>query len=160
MFEQKRLMVYLDGSEESYIAAQYAIYLANIDKAELIGVYVIKSKAVDELLKRKIFLPSEKNEYLSDLEHDANKYLLEFERMAKEKHVMVQTQKISGGVQQAMNALIQQQKITHLIVGDLPKARSRQDDLFSETEHLIRLVPCSVLIVKDSQRVENLYDNL
>ena len=59
----KKIMVYVDGSEQSVTAAQYAICLASAAGAELIACYVINTRAVDDLLRARIFLKAEQVEY-------------------------------------------------------------------------------------------------
>ena len=48
----KKIMVYVDGTEESVTAAQYAICLASSSGAELIAHYVVNTRAVEDLLGR------------------------------------------------------------------------------------------------------------
>ena len=52
----RRIMVHVDGTEQSVTAAQYAICLAVFSNAELIAHYVINTKAVEDLLRARIFL--------------------------------------------------------------------------------------------------------
>ena len=71
----QRIMVYIDGSEQSITAAQYAICLASSCGAELIACYIVNTAAVEDLLRAKIFLRDEQMEYEHDMEADAERYL-------------------------------------------------------------------------------------
>ena len=56
--------------------------------------------------------------------------------------------------------MVQDNEIDMLVVGELSKIKSRRDELYNETERVVRSVPCSVLIVKDEDRVSDIYNNL
>jgi hypothetical protein len=45
-------------------------------------------------------------------------------------------------------------------MGELSSVRSRRDELYDEADRALRSVPCSVLVVKDEERVSALYDAL
>jgi nucleotide-binding universal stress UspA family protein len=47
-----------------------------------------------------------------------------------------------------------------LVIGELSRIRSRRDEFFDETERAMRAVSCSVLIVKDEDRVWEMYESL
>ncbi len=66
----QRIMVYVDGSESSVSAAQYAIVLASALGAELYALYVVDTRSLAELVRSRIFLESEQEEYRRDLEGD------------------------------------------------------------------------------------------
>lgn len=158
----RKALVYLDGSDSSYTAAQYAVYLAKKHQIELTGVCVVKDAVLDELMSRHILLPQEKDEYLQDLQKDAQKHEHQFQRLAREKNILAETAVFSGqsDTKKLIIDLITRENIDCFIVGDLPHFRSRADSFYSEAEHLVYTVPCSVLIVKDPFRVEKLFDSV
>ena len=51
----KKILVYIDGTEESITAAQFALCLTQFTGAKLTAFYVINIKALDDLLKARIF---------------------------------------------------------------------------------------------------------
>ena len=59
----KKIMVYIDGTEQSITAAQYAICLSRAIGAELIALYVVNTRALSDLVKTHIFLEAEQKEY-------------------------------------------------------------------------------------------------
>lgn len=157
---ERRIMVYLDGSEESFIAAEYAVYLAKTLQAALFGIYVINSKALDDLLNSKLFVAGEKEEYKSDLERDAEKYLNEFKNLAAEKGIEATLIKEEGSVHQKVKQAVRLHEITILAIGELTGLRSRRDEFYDEAERIMRFATCNVLIVKDSARVDKLFNTL
>lgn len=155
----QRIMVYIDGSEESLVACEYAIMLAGTVGAELIATYVVNTRALRDLVKTRIFLADEETEYSRDLEEDATRYLDHARRIAESKSVPIETVKVSGSVHQEVLRLIDERDVDLLVIGELAHVRSRRDEFYNEAERAMRSVRCSVLIVKDEDRVEELFES-
>jgi len=153
-------MVYVDGTEQSVTAAQYAICLASFSGAELIAYYVINTRAVEDLLKARIFLKDEQVEYEHDMEADAERYLNYINELAIKKGVSVIKKRSRGSVHREIVDSIEADDVDLLVIGELSRIRSRRDEFFDETERAMRAVPCSVLIVKDEDRVWEMYESL
>jgi nucleotide-binding universal stress UspA family protein len=156
----RRILVYVDGSEESVTAAQYAVALSKSTGAELHALYVVNTRALNDLVKARIFLSSEQEEYRDDLESDAERYLNHVSKLASRKGVEIGVHKVSGTVHQEIKKLIDEIPADLLIIGEISHVRSRRDEFYHETERALRLVPCSVLMVKDEERVWDLYDEM
>ncbi len=156
----KKIMVYVDGTEQSVTAAQYAICLASFSGAELIAHYVINTRAVEDLLTARIFLKDEQVEYEHDMEADAERYLNYINELAVKKGVSVIKKRSRGNVHREIVGSIEADDVDLLVIGELSRIRSRRDEFFDETERAMRAVPCSVLIVKDEDRVWEMYESL
>jgi nucleotide-binding universal stress UspA family protein len=156
----EKILVYVDGSEESITAAQYGVYLAKTTGAELTAIYIINTRALDDLVRTRIFLQEEQEEYRRDLETDSERYLQHVSKMADEKQLPVKTIKTSGNVHSEIKKAVKEGDFDLLLVGEISHVRSRRDEFYNETERAMRSVPCSVLIVKDPDRVWDLYENL
>jgi len=155
----ERIMVYIDGSEESLIACEYAILLAGSSGADLLATYVINTRALNDLVKSRIFLADEEAEYSRDLEEDATRYLDHARRIAESKSVAIETIKVNGSVHQEILRLVDEREIDLLVIGELAHVRSRRDEFYNEAERAMRSVRCSVLVVKDEDRVEELFES-
>lgn len=156
----RRILLYMDGSEGSITAAQYAICLSRHYRAELTALYVVNTRALGDLLKARIFVKAEQEEYLRDLEEDSQRYLNHVRSLARKKGLVVQTASASGTVHQEIKNCVLANKIDLLVMGELSSVRSRRDELYDEADRALRTVPCSVLVVKDEERVAALYDAL
>ncbi len=156
----KKIMVYVDGTEQSVTAAQYAICLASSTGAELIAYYVINTRAVEDLLKARIFLKDEQVEYEHDMEADAERYLNYINELANKKGVSVIKKRSRGNVHREIVDSVETDDVDLLVIGELSRIRSRRDEFFDETERAMRAVSCSVLIVKDEDRVWEMYESL
>ena len=156
----KKIMVYVDGTEQSITAAQYAICLASFSGAELIAHYVINVRAVEDLLKARIFLKDEQVEYERDMEADAERYLNYVNELAVKKGVSITKKRSSGSVHQEIVNAVNECKVDLLVIGELSRIRSRRDEFYDESERTMRSVTCSVLIVKDEDKVWEMYESL
>jgi nucleotide-binding universal stress UspA family protein len=155
-----KILVYIDGTEASITAAQYAICLSRSTGANLIALYVINTRALNELLRSRIFLKDEQDEYQRDLEADAERYLNHIQDMARKKGLAIETVSASGTVHQEIRKLVVEREVDLLVIGELAHIRSRREAFYDEAERAMRNVACSVLIVKDEERVWDLYESL
>jgi len=154
------MMVYIDGTEESVTAAMYAICLASFVNADLIVHYVINTRAMEDLLRASIFLKDEQVEYEHDMVADAEKYLNYVKDLAVKKGVSVILQQSKGSVHMELVNAVKENDVDLLVIGELSRIRSRRDEFYDETERAMRTVGCSVLIVKDEDKVWQMYESL
>jgi nucleotide-binding universal stress UspA family protein len=156
----ERIMVYLDGSEASILAARFAIVLSARLGAELHALAVVNTRALSDLVQAHIFLESEREEYRRELAEDGARYLNHAEEMARRKGVKISRQSASGSIAAAIKEKTAALDIDLLVVGSPPRIRSRRDALFDELETAMRTLDCSVLIARDEERIEALYNTL
>lgn len=155
----ERVLVLVDGSEESLTASEYAILLAKRVDARLYACYVINTRALQDLVRSRIFLETEEREYSHDLEADADRYLNHVSGSAEQKGVPITCIKRSGNVHAELVKVIDEEEIDLLVMGELARVRSRRDEFYDESERTMRSARCSVLIVKDPERVDDLFQN-
>ena len=156
----RKIMVFVDGTEQSITAAQYAICLASFSGAELIAYYVVNTKAMEDLLRARIFLKDEQMEYEHDMEADADRYLNHVKDLAVQKGMSITTKRSKGSVHKEVVNAVNEEEVDLLIIGELSRIRSRRDEFFDEADRAMRNVPCSVLVVKDEDRVWEMYQSL
>ena len=156
----KKIMVYIDGTEQSITAAKYAICLSRTMNAELTALYIINTLALTELVKTHILVKSEEEEFQRDLEADADRYLNHVRELARQKGLCINTIKTSGTVHLEIKNKILENNIDLLALGELSRIQSRRDEFYNDIERAMRSVPCSVLIVKDEDHVRYLFNSL
>lgn len=156
----RKIMVYVDGSEQSITAAQYAIVLAKTLGADLYALYVVDTRALAELVNSRIFLVSEQEEYRRDLDGDASRYLNHVRELARRKGVPVAAEKSSGAVHVEIKAKVASLGIDLLVLGEISQIRSRRDELYNETERAMRTAQCPVLVAKGEDKIWDLYESL
>ena len=156
----ENILVYVDGSEESIAAAMYAIIMAKTTGAKLTAMYVINTSALQDLVKARIFLQVEQQEYQHDLEIDADRYLKYVSKMAKEKNQPIELVKVSGTVHKEIKIYAKKEKIDLLVLGGIGQIRSRRDEFFNEAERAMRASSCPVLLVNDDEEIWDKFDAL
>jgi nucleotide-binding universal stress UspA family protein len=123
-------------------------------------MYVVNTRALQDLVKARIFLDIEEQEYRRDIEGDAQRYLNHVERMGKQKGVPVVPIKKSGTVHTEVRSYLQDNHIDLLVLGGISDIHSRRDELLSETDRMMRTAPCPVLVVKDNDTVWDMFESL
>ena len=156
----RKIMVYIDGTEQSITAAQYAICLASSSNAQLIAHYVVNTRAMEDLLRARIFLKDEQVEYEHDMKTDAERYLNHVNELAVQKGVTIVKRQSKGSVHKEIVKAVVEDEVDLLVIGELSRIRSRRDEFYDEAERAMRNVGCSVLIVKDEDRVWEMYQSL
>lgn len=154
----KKILIYVDGSEECIAAAQYGIVLAKKTGAELHAIYIVNISLLNELTKVRIFVKIEQMDYEQDLEQDGKRYLNYISKMGAEKGVEIQTELAKGVVNKEVVNRIEAQGIDLLIMGELEPVLSRTESFHDEAELIFRKAKCSVLVVKEADRVEQVYN--
>jgi nucleotide-binding universal stress UspA family protein len=156
----KKILVYIDGSEASISAMRFAIYMAKFSSAELTALYVINTKAMEDLVRARIFIHEEKIEYAQDLEANAIRYINHAQELAHSKGLVIQTQIVHGNPHHEIEREIKDGNFDLLILGEVTRIISRRHELLNDAERAMRTVNCSVLIIKNEERVSQLFDML
>ncbi|MCK5533784.1 universal stress protein [bacterium] len=156
----QKILVAIAGGEASLGTAKYAISLAKWLNAELIAIYVVDMKALNDLLRVKLFVQIEEQEYEHDLESQGERYLKHTEKLAKAKGVTISTVEIKGIVHEEVTKKIKESDIDLLVMGELKEASSRRETFYDESERIFREAPCPVLVVKGDEEIDEMYDNL
>jgi nucleotide-binding universal stress UspA family protein len=134
--------------------------LASFYEADLTALYVINTRAMEDLLRARIFLKDEQVEYEHDMESDAERYLNYVNELAVQKGVALTARSSRGNVHKEIVNAIKDGDIDLLVIGELSRIRSRRDEFYDEAERAMRAAPCSVLIVKDDDKVWEMYESL
>ncbi|MBN1480034.1 universal stress protein [candidate division KSB1 bacterium] len=156
----RHILVYIDGTEHAVTAAHYAVCLAKTLHADLSALFVVNTQALGTLVKSRIFLEDEEMEYRNELNADAERYLHHVKTIGQAKSMDIRLISESGSVSGEIKKCVKENNIDLLIIGELSRIQSRHDQFYDETERAMRSVPCSVLIVKDEDRVWEMYDRL
>jgi nucleotide-binding universal stress UspA family protein len=156
----EHILLYVDGSEECITAAQYAIALAKKLNAKLTALYVVNISLLQELTKARIFVKIEEMDYEQDLEQDGKRYLHYIGEMAASKGLTIQSELVKGIINKEVVRKTEETEADLLVMGELDPILSRSEAHHDESELIFRKVKCSVLVVKDPESVENLFNSL
>jgi nucleotide-binding universal stress UspA family protein len=137
----RKILVANDGSPGASRALGAALTLAKQDRAALHMVTVEElpwfPASIDEVEEEK----SEANHRLAPMLEAA-------QAQAQAAGVTIETHLLPGHAVQAIAALIKEQHFDLLVVGFMGHTRLYEQIIGSTTERLVRLAPCSVLVVK------------
>ena len=156
----KNILVYVDGTESSISAAMAAIVLAKRLDASLTAIYVVNTKALQELVNARIFLEFEKVEYSRDIEEDANRYLNHVKELGIQKGVEIKTIKSSGSVHAEVTKYLLENRVDLLVLGGISQIHSRRDEFLSETDRVMRTAQCPVLVVRDNDNIWDMFESI
>jgi nucleotide-binding universal stress UspA family protein len=156
----KRILLYIDGSESSILAAQLAIAMCKKYGSRLRVIYVVNENLLTELLKAKVFVQMEKMDYERDLEEDGKRYLNYIVKLADRKGLAIETVLKKGVVHEEVAREVEEHESDLLIQGELGEVLSLRDSFYEEGERILRKVKCPVMVVRNRERVERIYDEL
>lgn len=157
----KNILVSLSTDiNSSLVTAKYAIYIAKVFQAKLIAVYVVDKKALQELVKTRIFLDVEAMEYEREIENQGKIFLDRFKNMAESKEVSFEGVEVKGVVHTEVVNKIREVNAELLIMGELKEAISIKDTFYNEGALIFYEAPCPVLVVKNREYVERLYQSI
>ena len=156
----KKILVYVDGTESSISAAMAAIVLAKRLDASLTAIYVVNTKALQELVNARIFLEFEKVEYSRDIEEDASRYLNHVKELGIQKGVEIETIKSSGSVHAEVTKYLLENRVDLLVLGGISQIHSRRDEFLSETDRVMRTAQCPVLVVRDNDNIWDMFESI
>ncbi|HUV36679.1 MAG TPA: universal stress protein [Patescibacteria group bacterium] len=156
----KRILLYIDGSESSILAAQMAIVMSKIYGSSLRAIYVVNENLLSELLKARVFVQMEKMDYERDLEEDGKRYLNYVAKLADRKGLTIETVLKKGVVHEEVAREVDEHSSDLLVQGELGEVLSLRDSFYEEGERILRKVKCPVMVVRNRDRVERIYDEL
>ena len=155
----KNILIYLESTEASMDAVRYAVMLSKLLSARLHAAYVVDMKALQDLLRARIFIKAEELEYEHDLEEDGRRYLNYAAEMAKEKGLEISPFLIKGIVHREVVKKIRELKIDLLVIGELKETLSRRDAFYDESAQVFHRSPCPVLVVKSGEDLERTFES-
>ncbi|MBN1164627.1 MAG: universal stress protein [Candidatus Krumholzibacteriota bacterium] len=155
----KNILLYIDGSESSIVAAQLAIVMSKEFRSALRVIYVVNENLLNELLKAKIFVQMEKMDYERDLEEDGKRYLNYIVKLADRKGLKIETILRKGVVHEEVAREVEECGADLLVQGELGEVLSLRDSFYEAGERILRKVICPVLIVRGRDKVERSYED-
>lgn len=150
------ILVYIDDSDSIIEAIEYGVLLSKIHGAKLYGLYVVNTKALSDLLRARIFIESEQDEYARELSEDGDRYLKTAKKLANSKEVEIEVVKKEGAPVSVIRTFCEDNDIDLLVIGSDRESnfKSAREELRSIKELTSIRVACNVLVVKESHKIE------
>ena len=150
-----KIVVGIDGSDESMNAAEYAISVAKIYNAELIAInvltsdigYIHSSPGVENP-------PLAISEIILLAEDEAKKWFDQIKEVASTNNVQLKTEFIVAkrSVLSTMLEYIEEQNISLIVVGTRGRSGVKKMLLGSIASGLVTYSPCPVLVIKQKTK--------
>ncbi len=155
-----KILLYIDGSESSITASQFAIIMAKKYGSALSAIYVVNENLLSELLGAKVFVQMEKMDYERSLEDDGKRYLNYVVKLGEKKGIKVETLFRKGIVHEEVIKEVAGGGYDLLVQGELGEVLSLRDSFYEEGERILRKVNCAVLVARGKDRVERAFADL
>ena len=137
------------GSDESIMAAKYAIIMAKLYHCHLNAVYVVDTATIKQLTLSKIFIQEESVEYEKSLEANGLRYLSFVEELAHAKGVKIEKEIRKGAVYTEILAAAAEKRADLIVMGGWEKDRSSRDIIGHAHREVMINAKCSVVLVKE-----------
>jgi nucleotide-binding universal stress UspA family protein len=143
------VVVAVSGSEASVNAAKYGIIMAKLLRLRLVGVYVVDTATLRELLLSKIFVEDESSEYEKSLEDNGRRYLNYVQDLAAKKGVPMEKIMRRGAISTEIVEAADEVGADIILLGGFEESKSIHDVLSRQRREIVRNAKCSVLVVKE-----------
>ncbi len=158
----QKIVVAINGSEQSLHAAMYAILMAKQYKCALKVVYVVDTAALKFLNMSRFFLKDESQKYEDNLVHDGEKYLEQVLMLAKVKGVKIESELRKGSPWAEILRVSDEFKADLILLGGKEHTNSSlasdavHDRASSTNMEIVGNANCNVLVVRQKE-IEKLF---
>ena len=143
------IVVAVNGSDASILAAKYAIVLAKTCRCRLSSVYVVDTATIRQLALSKILIQEESLEYEKSLESNGDRYLSFIEELARAKGIKLEREMRRGAVYTEILAVADEKKADLIILGGWEKDRNPRDIISHSYREVMVNAKCSVVLAKE-----------
>ena len=139
----KKILVPIDGSDYGMRAAEYAVGMAKMLKAQIMVVFVIDTIVLDQLTK-----PSEREDVENELKHDGERYIHYVVGLAEKQGVKAASLLAKGRPFEQIVNLAKGLGMDLIVMGTYGRRGAERILIGSVAEHVIEYASCPVLVVK------------
>ena len=151
-----KILVAIDGSEQSMKAADYAIAMAkkenNNNNSQLIALHVLFSQTgyAYSINMFGLVTPSSINRFLEDAKHDAQQWFDEIKEKISENDIQLKTEVVVGttSVVAAIVDYAEQENVDLLVISSRGRSGFKKLLLGSTASGVVTYAICPVLVVK------------
>ncbi|HUW55435.1 MAG TPA: universal stress protein [Planctomycetota bacterium] len=142
------ILLMVDSSETVVRAARRAVEVAACLHAKIYAVTVVDTETLTQLLKGKILVQEEMEEFEHDLAESSRRYLRMAAKVAEDAGVELVEVQLKGGWHQTLLAQQRELNAGLLVLGGFTYSMTKRDLVAKAKQHIIDEIPCPVLIVK------------
>lgn len=152
----QRIVVAINGSEQSIHAAMYGIIMAKMYNCQMKAVYVVDTSALRQLTLSKFFVAEESNFFYENLHSDGKKYLDYVTDLALSKNVKIQTELREGAIWSEIIKAADEFKANLILLGGRENGSVslrtvvKHDAASATNIDIVSSANCNVLIVREA----------
>ena len=142
------ILLVVDSSDAALRAARRAMELATVLGAKVYATSVVDTQTLGQLLKGKILVRDEMEDFEAELAESGRRYLKMVDGMAREAGVELEQVLLKGGWHQSV---LYQQRECHaglVILGAFTSSMTKRDLVAKAKQLIVDEVPCPVMIVR------------
>jgi len=146
----QKILVAVDGSDTSILAANYAISLAEKYNAELIILNVLHLRTLRQISSSFITAPTFGLEQVKKIEEDAKRWVDDIRKKADQKGLISETKIIeeASSIVGTIVEFAENEKVDLIVVGTRGSTGFRRMLLGSVAKGVVTYAHCQVLVVK------------
>lgn len=141
----QRLLVPIDGSENSFKAARYAVRLACQEQCEVIALHVVDEETAEDMAD---YANRPVGAILERMEKSGRSYLEDVEKIGEEAGVEVRVEVLVGIPHRQVLEFAARQEVDLIVIGTVGRKGPRRVLIGSVTERIIEHSSVPVLVVK------------
>ena len=142
------ILLMVDSSEAAGRAVRRAVDLAARLRCKIYAVTVVDTETLSQLLKGKILVQDEMEDFERDLAASSQRYLNMAVKAAEEAAVEIEPRLLKGGTHQTLLAQQKELDAGLLVLGGFSYSMTKRDLVSKAKQHVIDEVKCPVLIVR------------
>ncbi len=143
-----KILLLAESSETGMQAAKDAINLAADEGAVLVAAAVVDTATLKQLLKYRIFVEEEMDEYEEELEESCRKQLNYVSQLADQADVKSRTVLLRGACHTVILREQSKRDADLLVMGAFRATTTKRDLMAHEKQLIIDEIPCPVLLVR------------
>ena len=142
------ILLVVDPSDAALRAARRAVELAAVLRARIYATSVVDTQTLGQLLKGKILVQDEMEDFEAQLAESAKRYLKMVDGMAKEAGVELEQVLLKSGWHQGILYQQRQCGAGLVILGGFTSSMTKRDLVAKAKQLIVDEVPCPVMIIR------------
>jgi len=144
----QHILVLVDGTEESFRAADFAITLAVALKAKLTAMAVVETETLRQLLNVNILSSIEIEEFEKELQLSSERQIADVHERAMRKRLVIDDLIVSGNSEEVIPREVEQRKVDLIALGGFQSNRASRDLLTRQRQQIVDHAACPVVVIK------------
>lgn len=144
----RHILVVVDGTEESYRAADFGIGMSGALGSRLTVLAVVETDTLRRLLSVNILAPGEMAEFEHELAESAQRQVAEVRERALARRVVVETVTLHGNSEEVVPREVETRGVDLIALGGFESRRALRDLVARQRQQIVDHARCPIVVVK------------